>query len=127
MPFKVVHIDDQPEMLDLIRVILTRAGYEVSSENSGAIGLQTIIEIQPDVVLLDLMMPEMDGWEVFHSIRANPQTANIPIIVITARSQSIDKVIGLHIAKVDDYITKPFTGEQVLSSIKRAVTVRKAM
>jgi DNA-binding response OmpR family regulator len=127
MPLKVVHIDDQPEMLDLIRLILTRAGYEVNSENNGTTGLQTITDILPDVVLLDLMMPEMDGWEVFHSIRANPKTAHIPIIVITARSQSIDKVIGLHIAKVDDYITKPFTGEQVLSSVKRAVMVRKAL
>ena len=126
MPLKVIHIDDQPEMLDLIHMILTRAGYEVTSENNGADGLQTIANVQPDLVLLDLMMPEMDGWEVFHSIRANPKTMNIPIIVITARSQSIDKVIGLHIAKVNDYITKPFTGEQVLSSVKRALMVSKA-
>ena len=127
MSLKVVHIDDQPEMLDLIRLILIRAGYQVTSENDGATGLQTISDVQPDVVLLDLMMPEMDGWEVFHSIRGNPKTSHIPIIVLTARSQSIDKVIGLHIAKVDDYITKPFTGEQILASVKRAVMVRKAL
>lgn len=124
---KVVHIDDQTEMLDLIRLILTKAGFDVTSESDGTAGLQTIIDVQPDAVLLDLMMPEMDGWEVFHSVRGNPKTAHIPIIIITARSQSIDKVIGLHIAKVDDYITKPFTGDQIVASIRRAVLARKAM
>src|SRR5579864_8366425 len=112
-PIKVLHIDDKPEMIEMIRIILSKAGYEVTGATDGRSGLKTLDVLMPDVVLLDLMMPDIDGWEVFRLIKANPKTAHIPVIVLTARAQSIDKVLGLHIAKVDDYITKPFNQAQV--------------
>jgi DNA-binding response OmpR family regulator len=108
-------------MIDLVRLILSREGYEVIGASGGAKGLETVEDLMPDLVLLDLMMPDMDGWEVYQRLKANPNTRNIPVIVVTARAQSIDKVLGLHIAKVDDYITKPFGPAELLKSIERVL------
>jgi two-component system response regulator VicR len=87
--------------------------------------LELIHQQKPDLVLLDLMMPEMDGWEVYQQIKADETTQNIPVIVVTAKAQSIDKVLGLHIAKVDDYIAKPFSPQELIDSIE-SVLDRKA-
>ena len=118
---RIVCIEDDIEMIDLVKLILTRKGYEVVGAVGGLAGLETIEQVKPDLVLLDLMMPDMDGWEVFQQLRANEQTKNIPVIVVTAKAQSIDKVLGLHIAKVDDYITKPFGPSELLSSVLRVL------
>jgi DNA-binding response OmpR family regulator len=69
--------------------------------------------------LLDLMMPDMDGWEVYQKMKSDDATKGIPVIVVTAKAQSIDKVLGLHIAKVDDYITKPFGPQELLESVEQ--------
>ncbi len=124
-PIKVLHIDDKPEMTDLVKLILSKAGYEVVGALDGQSGLEAVARFNPDVVILDLMMPDVDGWEVFQAIKANPETNHIPVIVLTARAQSIDKVLGLYIAKVDDYITKPFTPAQVLESVTKVLAARK--
>jgi DNA-binding response OmpR family regulator len=68
------------------------------------------------------MMPDMDGWEVYQCIKADPAMSHIPVIVVTAKAQSIDKMLGLHIAKVDDYITKPFGPAELLESVERVLT-----
>ena len=95
---RVVCIEDEPEMIDLVRLILSREGFEVVGAPGGIEGLNIIEDLQPDLVLLDLMMPDMDGWEVYQRMKSNPNTSHIPVIVVTARAQSIDKVLGLHIA-----------------------------
>jgi two-component system response regulator VicR len=118
---RVVCVEDDPEMIDLVKLILTRRGYEVAGANGGKEGLELIEQIRPDLVLLDLMMPDMDGWEVYQKMKANEHTKDIPVIVVTAKAQSIDKVLGLHIAKVDDYITKPFGPSELLSSVARVL------
>jgi len=105
----ILCIEDEPEMIDLIRLILNRHGFEIRGANGGKEGLEIIRKDHPDLVLLDLMMPDMDGWEVYQQMKADDVTKNIPVIVVTARAQSIEKVLGLHIAKVDDYIVKPFS------------------
>ncbi|MEZ4666883.1 MAG: response regulator [Anaerolineae bacterium] len=122
---KVVCIEDEVEMIELVKMILAREGFEVIGASGGIQGLQTVEDSQPSLVLLDLMMPDMDGWEVYQRMKANPKTSDIPVIVITARTQSIDKVLGLHIAKVDDYITKPFSPIELTSSVNRAISSRK--
>jgi DNA-binding response OmpR family regulator len=76
---------------------------------------------KPDLVLLDLMMPGVDGWEVYRQIKADDELKHIPVIVVTAKAQSIDRVLGLHIARVDDYITKPFGPSELLHSIDRVL------
>ncbi len=118
---KVVCIEDEREMIDLVQLILTRRGYEVHGALGGREGLALIAAIKPDLVLLDLMMPDMDGWEVYQQMKANEQMKSIPVIVVTAKAQSIDKVLGLHIAKVHDYITKPFGPAELLASVARVL------
>ncbi len=120
-PIRVVCIEDEPEMIDLVRLILMRKGFEVIGVPGGREGLRTVAELKPTLVLLDLMMPDVDGWEVYQHMKADPTTKHIPVIVVTAKSQSIDKMLGLHIAKVDDYITKPFGPAELLRSIEKVL------
>ena len=120
-PIRVVCIEDEPEMIDLVRLILMRKGFEVIGAPSGREGLQAVVQLKPSLVLLDLMMPDVDGWEVYQHMKADPTTKHIPVIVVTAKSQSIDKMLGLHIAKVDDYITKPFGPAELLRSIEKVL------
>jgi DNA-binding response OmpR family regulator len=116
---QILCIEDEPEMIDLIRLILSRRGFEVVGAAGGREGLEKVRENPPDLILLDLMMPDMDGWEVYQQIKADEKTKNIPVIVVTAKAQSIDKVLGLHIAKVDDYIAKPFSPQDLLNSVDK--------
>ena len=117
----IVCVEDDPEMIDLIRLILTRQGYEVIGANGGREGLTIIREKQPDLVLLDLMMPDMDGWEVYQQMRDDETTRHIPVIIVTAKAQGVDKMLALQIAKVDDYITKPFGPAELLTSVLRVL------
>ena len=121
---KVVCIEDEPEMIDLVKLILSRRGYKVTGAMGGREGLEAIEREKPDLVLLDLMMPDMDGWEVYQKMKASDAMRSIPVIVVTAKAQSIDKVLGLHIAKVDDYITKPFGPQELLSSVEKILSER---
>jgi DNA-binding response OmpR family regulator len=115
----ILCIEDEPEMIDLIRLILGRRGYDVIGAAGGKEGLEKVRQEPPDLILLDLMMPDMDGWEVYQQIKADDKTKEIPVIVVTAKAQSIDKVLGLHIAKVDDYIAKPFSPQDLLNSVDK--------
>jgi two-component system response regulator VicR len=115
----IVCIEDETEMIELIRLILGHRGFDVYGAAGGKEGLKMVRELLPDLVLLDLMMPEMDGWEVYQQMKADVSTRNIPVIVVTARAQNIDKVLGLHIAKVDDYIAKPFGPQELIDSVEK--------
>jgi DNA-binding response OmpR family regulator len=120
---RVLCIEDDPEMIDLIKLILERKGFEVLEAVGGKEGLEVSRREMPDLILLDLMMPEVDGWEVFRRMRADEQLKDIPVIVVTAKAQSIDKVLGLHIAKVDDYVTKPFGPQELLRSVNKVLAM----
>ena len=120
----ILCVEDEPEMIDLMRLILGRRGFEVRGAAGGIEGLRMIREDLPDLVLLDLMMPDMDGWEVYQQMKADEKTRHIPVIVVTAKAQSIDKVLGLHIAKVDDYLAKPFSPQDLLSSVERVLKTK---
>ena len=122
---KILCIEDEPEMIDLIKLILERKGFEVLGAVGGKEGLEVIRREMPDLILLDLMMPEVDGWEVFRQMRADEQMKDIPVIVVTAKAQSIDKVLGLHIAKVDDYVTKPFGPQELLKSVNKVLAIEE--
>ena len=121
----ILCIEDEPEMIDLIRLILNRRGYDVHGACGGREGLELARKEKPDLVLLDLMMPDMDGWEVYQQMKVDEILKGTPVIVVTAKAQSIDKVLGLHIAKVDDYIAKPFSPQELLTSVEN-VLGRKA-
>jgi two-component system response regulator VicR len=122
---RVLCIEDDAEMIDLIRLILERKGFEVLEAVGGKEGLEVSRREVPDLILLDLMMPEVDGWEVFRQLRADEQLKDIPVIVVTAKAQSIDIVLGLHIAKVDGYVTKPFGPQELLKSVNKVLAMER--
>jgi DNA-binding response OmpR family regulator len=109
-------------MIDLVRLILGRRGYTVLGANGGREGLELVRRELPDLVLLDLMMPDMDGWDVYHQIKSKEETRDIPVIVITAKALNIDKVLGLRIAKVEDYIAKPFSPQELLQRVEQVLS-----
>ncbi|MGA9142014.1 MAG: response regulator [Methanocella sp.] len=119
MANKIMVVDDEPDVVDLVKLVLESDGFSVVTAYSGKEALEKIDNEMPDLVLLDIMMPQMDGWEVYSRIKANPRTKDIPVAMLTAKSQSIDKMIGLHVVKVDDYITKPFGRSELLERVKR--------
>ncbi|UCC63383.1 MAG: response regulator [Anaerolineae bacterium] len=120
-PTKVLCIEDDPEMIDLIKLILERRGFRFIGAVGGREGLEAITREKPDLVLLDIMMADIDGWDVYRQMKADERSKDIPVIVVTAKAQSIDRVLGLHIAKVDDYVTKPFGPAELLRSLDRVL------
>jgi len=122
LPRNVIYIEDDPEMIDLVTLILNRRGFVVKGAHGGKQGLEMVLAEKPDLVLLDLMMPDLDGWDLYQRFKSNEITKNIPIIIITAKSQPIDRVLGLYIAKVDDYISKPFHPQELLESIEKVLS-----
>jgi DNA-binding response OmpR family regulator len=120
----ILCVEDEPEMIDLMRLILSRRGFEVKGAAGGKVGLEMIHDERPDLILLDLMMPDMDGWEVYQQLKADEQTRSIPVIIVTAKAQSIDRVLGLQIAKVDDYISKPFSPQELVASIEKVLQAK---
>jgi two-component system response regulator VicR len=118
---RILCIEDEPAIIDLIRLILERKGFHVLGAVGGQEGLEAIRRERPDMILLDIMMPGMDGWEVYRQMKADETLRDTPVIVITAKAQSIDKVLGLHIARVDDYITKPFGPQELVESVERVL------
>lgn len=101
---KVLVVDDNVDLLRLIELKLTQEGYSVFMAEDGFEGLRKSIEISPDIVILDIMMPEMDGWEFCERIR---ETSNVPILMLTAKSEDKDVIRGLKLG-ADEYLTKPF-------------------
>ncbi len=118
---KILVIEDEPAMVELVTLILKNRGFEVIGAVGGREGLDLIRSSKPDLVLLDLMMPDMSGWDVYQHMKADEEMKAIPVIVVTAKAQSIDKVLGLHIAKVQDYITKPFSPNDLVASINKVL------
>lgn len=118
---RILCIEDHPEMIELIQLILERRGYVVEGAVGGREGLVAISRSKPDLVLLDLMMPDVDGWEVFRQMRADVELKEVPVIAVTAKAQGIDRVLGLHIAGVDDYIAKPFSPKELIESVERLI------
>jgi DNA-binding response OmpR family regulator len=123
---RILCIEDHPEMIDLIRLILERRGYEVEGATGGKEGLEAARRDPPDLVLLDLMIPDVDGWEIFRQLKASDELNKIPVVVVTAKAQGIDRVLGLQIAGVDDYITKPFSPKQLVASVERLLALSSA-
>lgn len=124
---RILYIEDDPGMIDLVSTIVTRRGYEIVGAAGGRKGLEMLHNLaeKPDIILLDLMMPDMDGWDVYQQIKGTESTKSIPVIIVTAKAQSIDKVLGLQIAKVDDYVTKPFSPTDLVVSIETVLSKSK--
>ncbi len=117
MPEKILVVDDDVDTLRLVGLMLQRQGYQIVAANNGQQALASAQSEDPDLILLDVMMPDMDGYEVTRKLRASPNTASIPIIMFTAKSQVDDKVEGFD-AGVDDYLTKPTQPRELFAHVK---------
>jgi diguanylate cyclase (GGDEF)-like protein len=122
----ILVVDDDPDIARFVEVNLRSAGYEVSVASDGEQALEKAAELRPDLVLLDVMMPRIDGFEVAQRLRRNPQTASTSIIMLTAKALSTDKVLGLT-AGADDYIIKPFDPIELLARVKGTLRRAKEM
>ncbi len=121
---KILIVDDDVETIRLIGLMLERKGYQIVAAATGAQGLEKASQLQPDLIILDVMMPDLDGYEVTRRIRECPELQNIPIIMFTAKSAITDKVAGFH-SGVDDYLTKPVHPTELLTRIE-ALLARSA-
>jgi DNA-binding response OmpR family regulator len=121
---KILCIENEPPMIDLIKLILETKGYEVLGAEGGQQGLEMMRSERPDLILLDLMMPDMDGGDVFHLMKEEVELRDIPVIVVTAKAAPIDKVLWINVAKVDDYVTKPFGPRELVDSVEKVLGQR---
>jgi two-component system alkaline phosphatase synthesis response regulator PhoP/two-component system response regulator VicR len=119
-PLKVLVCDDERHIVRLIQVNLERQGYNVVTAFDGKEGLEKIRSEKPNVVVLDVMMPYMDGFEVLKTIRREPETENLPVIMLTAKAQDKDVFEGYHYG-ADMYLTKPFNPMELVTFVKRIV------
>ena len=114
---KVLVVDDEPDAVELIAFNLKNAGLEVVTADDGREAIRKAESTHPDLIVLDVMLPEMDGLEVCKQLRAGPETGNIPIIMLTAKAGEVDRVLGLELG-ADDYITKPFSPRELVLRVK---------
>jgi CheY-like chemotaxis protein len=114
----ILYIEDERPMIELVRESLKFAGYEVVGVTSGEQGLTQMQARKPDLLLLDMMMPGLSGWDVYRSMKADARLAEVPVIVITAKVMSQGRKIVEDLPPVDDYITKPFNPERLIRSVQ---------
>lgn len=114
---QILIVDDDKEITRLVRSYLEQSGYAVLVAHDGETALHTLRRARPDLLLLDLMLPDRDGWELTRIIRADETLAQIPVIMLTARIDDTDKILGLELG-ADDYITKPFNPREVLARVR---------
>jgi len=111
---RILVVDDESHIVELVRLYLERDGFRVESASDGAQGLRLALELRPALIILDLMLPEVDGLEVCRRVRAD---SDVPIVMLTARDEDVDKIVGLELG-ADDYLTKPFNPRELLARVK---------
>src|SRR5499426_3403958 len=114
---KVLIIEDESDVADLLEMGLRKAGFKSATATDGASGLQKARDNRPDCIILDLMLPKMSGLEVCRILKGDAATAHIPILMLTAKAEEVDRIVGLEFG-ADDYVTKPFSPREVMLRIK---------
>jgi two-component system alkaline phosphatase synthesis response regulator PhoP len=117
MKQRILVVDDDKEVVRLMRAYLEQAGYEVLVAYDGETAVHNLRREKPDLLLLDLMLPDRDGWDITRLVRGDPALAHTPIIMLTARVEDTDKIIGLEIG-ADDYVTKPYNPREVVARVR---------
>jgi len=117
---KILVVDDEKDLTALVSLHMKMAGFEVLTANNGEKALDLSREEKPDLIILDLMLPKIDGWEVCKRLRQDPGISNIPVIMLTARAETEDKLKGFE-AGADDYVTKPFSPRELVARVKRVL------
>ena len=121
---KILVVDDEPDAVELIEFNLKAAGYDVVTATDGEEALKRARSVMPQLIILDLMLPEVDGLEVCKILRRDPRTAGVPIIMVTAKAAEIDRVLGLELG-ADDYVTKPFSPRELVLRIRKLLQRRE--
>ncbi len=116
---KIMVVDDEPDTVEVVKLALEKHGHEIIEAFSGMECLEKLDTRAPDLIILDIMMPEIDGWGVFRKIRENDK--KVPIILLTVRTQNIDKMLGIQVLKAADYITKPFGREDLIKRVDKVL------
>jgi two-component system phosphate regulon response regulator PhoB len=109
---RILVVDDEPDLLELVRVNLTQAGYDVETADTGQGGLDQARRARPDLLVLDVMLPDLSGTEVCRQIRNDRELHDVPVLMLTAKSEEVDRVVGLELG-ADDYVTKPFSPREL--------------
>jgi len=124
MATRILVVDDEPDLLDLVRLCLAEAGFAVETATSGQQALESLRRAPPDLVVLDLMLPDMPGTEVCRFIRSRPEAADVLVLMLTAKSEEVDRIVGFELG-ADDYVTKPFSPRELVLRV-RALLRRRA-
>jgi two-component system phosphate regulon response regulator PhoB len=124
MAARVLVVDDEPDLLELVRLSLIEAGFAVDTAGSGQEALEKLQRTAPDLVVLDLMLPDMSGTEVCRWLRGRPEFADLLVLMLTAKSEEVDRVVGFELG-ADDYVTKPFSPRELVLRV-RALLRRRA-
>jgi DNA-binding response OmpR family regulator len=120
---RVLIIEDEPNIVLSLEFLLEREGYETATAADGERGLALVRELRPDMVLLDIMMPRLNGYQVCQAIKADPNLAQIPVVILSAKGQEVEKLKGLALG-ASAYITKPFGNQEVLEAVRAALESR---
>ena len=120
---KIMVVDDEPDVVNLIKMQLDQEDYQVLTAYDGLEALAKVVESRPDLVILDIMMPKVDGWVVCHSIKSNPATSHTKVLILSARSQIRARIKGLYILQADMYMTKPFDLDELSANVRRLLHI----
>jgi DNA-binding response OmpR family regulator len=116
---KIFHVDDEAEMHLLVKLILGKHGYELDSAFDGQEALEKLSQLRPDLILLDIAMPILDGWDLRKKLMDYDHLKDVPVVLVTAKYGSGDALQGLHDMEADGYLTKPFNPSELLNTVKR--------
>lgn len=119
---KILIVDDEPDILEIVRTSLEGGGYQVTGATTGAEALRQLKLVRPDLVILDVMLPEIDGWEVLRRIRRDPHAVHTPVVMLTCMAEDTDVLRGLSYGAVE-YLTKPFQPEHLVASVDALLDV----
>lgn len=114
---RILSIEDDPEMRGLIQLIFERQGHHVIAVKRGEFGLELLKSLRPDILLLDLMLPDVDGWELYRQLKASKELAQVPVIIISARDEAQDAQEGYHVIGNDRFVQKPFEVKELISLV----------
>ena len=122
---KILVIEDDKDIADLVKLVLETVDFEVESELNPESAYEKAKSSRPDAILLDLLMPRMDGWTIFKMLRQDHSFDGVPIAILTGKSQQVDQMVGLHIMNADAYITKPFGKQELIDKTYELIGKRK--
>ena len=120
-PLRILSIEDDAEMRGLIQLIFERQGHRVIGAKRGEFGLEFLHSLKPDVLLLDLMLPDIDGWDIYQQMKDDEDLAQIPVIIVSARSEAQDAAAGFKVVGNDRYVEKPFDVQHLINTVNEVL------